>query len=147
MKKVLAAVDGSERQAGVLRAAISLARSFGANIVLIRVVGMATHLPPAAFDSSPDVVPGLLVEEARVDLLRVEQQIPEALRLPSRIELGTPWESIDRVAREEDVDLIVVGSHGYGGLDRVLGTTAAKVVNHADRSVLVVRDEARLSSA
>jgi nucleotide-binding universal stress UspA family protein len=38
-----------------------------------------------------------------------------------------------------DVDLIVIGSHGYGALDHVLGTTAAKVVNHADRSVLVVR--------
>jgi nucleotide-binding universal stress UspA family protein len=35
--------------------------------------------------------------------------------------------------------LIVIGSHGYGGLDRVLGTTAARVVNHALCSVLVVR--------
>ncbi|HVU00723.1 MAG TPA: universal stress protein [Polyangiaceae bacterium] len=38
-----------------------------------------------------------------------------------------------------------MGSHGYGTLDRVLGTTAAKVVNHAARSVLVVRDAARLA--
>jgi nucleotide-binding universal stress UspA family protein len=42
-------------------------------------------------------------------------------------------------AHQEDVDLIMVGSHGYSGVDRLLGTTAAKVVNHADRSVLVVR--------
>ena len=45
----------------------------------------------------------------------------------------------------ENVDLIVIGSHGYGGIDRVIGTTAAKVVNHADRSVLVVRSPERLA--
>ena len=35
-------------------------------------------------------------------------------------------------------DLIVLGSHGYHGLDRLLGTTAGKVVNLARRNVLVV---------
>jgi nucleotide-binding universal stress UspA family protein len=43
------------------------------------------------------------------------------------------------VARTVDVDLIVLGSHCYHGLDRVLGTVAAKVVNRADRDVFVVR--------
>ena len=38
-----------------------------------------------------------------------------------------------------DAGLIVIGSHGFGSLDRVFGTTAARVVNHADRSTLVVR--------
>jgi nucleotide-binding universal stress UspA family protein len=37
---------------------------------------------------------------------------------------------------------VVLGSHGYSGFDRILGTTAAKVVNHCDRSVLVVRPSA-----
>ena len=52
---------------------------------------------------------------------------------------GEGADAICSAAREHDVDLIVIGSHGYGILDRLLGTTAAKVVNHADRSVLVVR--------
>lgn len=55
------------------------------------------------------------------------------------VEVGSPWQSICKVAKAEDVELIVLGSHGYSGLDHVLGTTAAKVVNHADRSVLIVR--------
>ena len=42
-------------------------------------------------------------------------------------------------------DLIVIGSHGYSGIDRLIGTTAAKVVNHAKQSVLVVRAAERLS--
>ncbi len=52
---------------------------------------------------------------------------------------AAPWDGICRAAREHDADMIVIGSHGYGALDRLLGTTAAKVVNHADRNVLVVR--------
>ncbi len=55
------------------------------------------------------------------------------------VRVGTPWGAICRAGKEHDVDLIVVGSHGYDAIDHVLGTTAAKVVNHADRSVLVVR--------
>ena len=43
--------------------------------------------------------------------------------------------------------MIVIGSHGYDTLDKVLGTTAAKIVNHADRSVLVVRDADRIVGA
>lgn len=143
MKKILVAVDGSERQHGVLRAGIALARNFGARVVLVRVVGISTHLPPEALEASPGAVPQLLEEEARHELRRLERWIPEDHRLPSRVDLGTPWESIVRIAREEDVDVVVIGSHGYGALDRLLGTTAARVVNHADRSVLVVRGDGR----
>jgi nucleotide-binding universal stress UspA family protein len=59
--------------------------------------------------------------------------------------MGSPWDAIVRVAREEDVDAIMIGSHGYEVLDRIIGTTAAKVVNHADRTVIVVRAPERLS--
>ena len=39
-----------------------------------------------------------------------------------------------------DVDLIVMGSHRYHGVERVLGTVASRIVNHADRNVLVVHE-------
>ena len=56
------------------------------------------------------------------------------------VRIGNPWSAICAAAREHDVDLVVVGSHGYEGVDHLIGTTAAKVVNHCDRSVLVVRE-------
>jgi nucleotide-binding universal stress UspA family protein len=54
------------------------------------------------------------------------------------IRFGVPWRKILDAADELDVDLIVMGSHGYGGFDRLLGTTAAQVANRARRNVLVV---------
>ena len=92
----------------------------------------------------PAEVPALLERNARAALERLVATVPAELRGGSRTHVGTPWQSITEVAVEENVDLILIGSHGYSGIDHVLGTTAAKVVNHADRSVLVVRAPERI---
>lgn len=146
MKKLLVALDGSPRQQGVLDAAIALARSANAKVVLFRSVGIPKDLPAEAYAVSPEEIPALLERLAKKDLDGLEGGVPVDIRGAVRVVVGTPWQSIDHVAREEDVDLIVIGSHGYGALDRVLGTTAAKVVNHADRAVLVVRAPERLAA-
>lgn len=61
--------------------------------------------------------------------------------LVERVEarLGAPWQVLCDLATLEKVDLIVIGTHGYSGIDHLLGTTATRVVNHAPCSVLVVR--------
>ena len=76
-------------------------------------------------------------------MLRAEERrIPPEL-LDGGVSAGNaaaPWLPICAAARAYDANLIVVGSHDKHGLsDRLLGTTAANVVNRADRSVLVVR--------
>lgn len=63
------------------------------------------------------------------------------LRGDLRVSMAVSWQGVCEAAHATRADLIVIGSHGYGGLDRVLGTTAAKVVNHAEGSVLVVKAE------
>jgi nucleotide-binding universal stress UspA family protein len=138
MRKILVAVDGSAREPVVLAAASELARQVGAKLVLLRAITLPMELPQAAFSSRPDEVLALLTRIAREALERRAADLPGLVE-NVRVELGAPWSAICDAAREEDVDLIVIGSHGYGVLDRLLGTTAAKVVNHADRSVFVVR--------
>lgn len=62
----------------------------------------------------------------------------------SRLEAGIPFKVINEVARTENVDLIVVGTHGRTGLAHVvLGSTAERVMRKAGRPVLTVpyRDE------
>ena len=53
-----------------------------------------------------------------------------------------PWRIILENARRLNADLIVLGSHGYGEWDRVLGTTAGKVADLADRNVFIVHARA-----
>jgi len=145
MKKLLVCLDGSKRETEVLSAAIELARKCGAQVLLFRSIGVPTDLPPTAYSIPVDEVPRLLQRQAEDALAELAKGVPPELCAGLRVSLGVPWPTIEQIAAEEDVDLIVIGSHGYHGLDRVLGTTAAKVVNHADRSVLVVRDAQRLA--
>jgi nucleotide-binding universal stress UspA family protein len=66
------------------------------------------------------------------------------LTVESRVLQGDPRETLVEEAREQHADLIVVGSHGRTGLERlVMGSVASHVVTHAPCSVLVVRPEAK----
>jgi nucleotide-binding universal stress UspA family protein len=139
MNRILVGLDGSAEEPRVLQAARALAERLSAKLVLFRAVPLPVEIPAGAFGVAPDAIGGILVESAQQHLAEVARAVPPALLAGTKIELGSPWRAICEAARTVEADLIVIGSHGYHGLDRVLGTTAAKVVNHADRSVLVVR--------
>jgi nucleotide-binding universal stress UspA family protein len=146
MNRILVGLDGSARERGVLDAATSLAKNSGAKLVLFRCVGLPHDhdLPADAYAMAPSEVKKALEQRARTALEQLAGTVGPALVAGVRVTVGAPWQAIDRMAKEENVDLIVIGSHGYDALDRVLGTTAAKVVNHATCSVLVVRQPERL---
>ena len=144
MQKILVGLDGSPRQDDVLRAAVALACANDAALILTRCVGIPAEVPIEALSVAPSEVPRLLEAQALHDLESLQARLHGAVSSRVRAVVGTPWQGIEQVAHEEDVDLVVIGAHGYGGLDRILGTTAAKVVNHADRAVLVVRSVDRL---
>ena len=139
MKRILVALDGSSRAPVVLASAARLARSCEAKLVLLRVVGLPVELTHQILDITSAELEDMLQRNARTELERLAGSVDPSLIERSVVVIGTPWDSIVREAREVDADVVAIGSHGYSGIDRVLGTTAAKVVNHSDRNVLVVR--------
>jgi nucleotide-binding universal stress UspA family protein len=144
MQKLLVAVDGSPRQKGVVDAAVALARKTGAKLTLFRSVGLQRDVPFSALGLTPEKVAEVFEAKTRAELEALQSILPQAVRGGVRVALGSPWSAIVEAAREDNADIIVIGSHGYSGVDRVIGTTASKVVNHADRSVLVVREASRI---
>ncbi len=139
MKRILVGLDSSPRARHVLAAAIDLARQTGAKLRLLRAVGLPPELPSNVWAMPQTQMVDTFVETAKRDLEELARDVPPELYDGATAQIGVAWDAICTYAREHDVDLIVIGSHGYGLLDRILGTVAAKVVNHADRSVLVVR--------
>jgi nucleotide-binding universal stress UspA family protein len=139
IRSILAALDDSSRAPLVFRTAASLARTMGAELFLVRVLSVPPEIPPAAH-SQPDFLEATLTAAAKKELHAIMTEAPEVTFGSPVVVLGDPWRHILEVGRELDVDLIVMGSHRYHGLDRVLGTNAAKVVNHADRDVFIVHD-------
>jgi universal stress protein F len=139
VKRILVALDGSKRAPLVLDAAVRLAELTGAKLVLYRAISVSPDLPRDMLVESDSRLEDMLIAYARSDLSRIAEGLRPELVEQTVTAFATPWDGICRGAREHNVDMIVIGSHGYGGMDRLLGTVAAKVVNHADRNVLVVR--------
>jgi universal stress protein F len=139
--RVLVAVDASPRAPAVVAAAAEIAARFGATLTLFRALSIPPDFPPAAHVGPADALPAFLTKEALAGLDALLATLPPGVRADApMVRVGQSWRTILQVADELDVDLIVIGSHGYYGLDRVLGTTAGKVANRARRNVLVVHE-------
>lgn len=137
--KILVGVDGSPREPKVLEAAIALAKDRGGKIILARAMMVPVSIPTAVWTLQGEDFSQFLVEHGNKELAATADMVPAELRGEAITRLGQPSDVLIALADELGVDLVVIGSHGYGGIDRVLGTTAAKVVNRAKCSVLVVR--------
>ena len=160
VKKILVPIDYSDDSYQALRWGASLAEKYGGEILLLHVLPKAveevfTHVPmwedvPAYYyegmgtahkgrRSEPIIID--LAEQAETqltDLARKDLQgtVPVAVK----VAVGKPPEEILRVAREEGVDLIVMGTHGRTGLPHLLlGSVAETVVRMAPCPVFTVR--------
>ncbi len=139
MKRILVALDGSDRAALVLSTAAHLAELTDAKLVLFRAIGVPFDLPREVLAMTDVGLDDVLKRKANEDLARMAGTLRDGLVEEIVTDFATPWDGIVRAGRTHDADVIVIGSHGFGGIDRLLGTTAARVVNHADRNVFVVR--------
>jgi nucleotide-binding universal stress UspA family protein len=140
MKRILVCLDASRRAPAVLEAAAELAERMGAKLVLLRSVGLPAEIDQEFYVHAATSMTEMLVDKAKQQLDILAMEVPEGLIEGFDVHVGTPWDTICREAKARDCDLVVLGSHGFSGVDRILGTTAAKVVNHCERSVLVVRN-------
>jgi universal stress protein A len=139
-KKILLAVDFSEVTGHTQAQALAVATQFGSALCLIHVVEPAPISDPIYGVAMPldfDLT-GQMVDSAKDQLTR----IAESLGVPSErcwVEVGSPKVEIVRAANEQNVDLIVIGTHGRHGIGALLGSTASSVVHHASCDVLTVR--------
>ena len=127
----------------VLQDAALLASRTAATLHLCQAANVPLGLPPDAMILAGDDLQAHLIAHGLQQLSELAdglQPMATPVRWGERLcRVGRPAQVIVDIAAELQANLIVIGSHGFGVLDRVLGTTAARVVNHAACSVLVVR--------
>jgi nucleotide-binding universal stress UspA family protein len=140
---VLVATDTSAASTGAERAGVELAARVGANLILLSVIDPSRlRLPGGVFHT-------------RVDQVRTEREsalarIVEDARKHGVSALFLIWEGdpgavVIEAAEAEGADVIVVGSHARGPVGRLLlGSVSSYVVDHAKRTVVVVRPGQRL---
>ncbi|MET0793671.1 MAG: universal stress protein [Polyangiaceae bacterium] len=136
--RILVAVDGSTREVDVFDTAVDLAQRYDGTLYVVRAITVSPEFPAAAAGTSFDPLPAYLTQDAIAALRELWKRAPHLRATAPIVVVGQPSRVILDVAKEFEVDLIIMGSHGYRGWDRLLGTTAGTVANQADRNVLVV---------
>ena len=138
-RRILIAIDGTAIAARAAGVGIELARSLGAEVALVHVVDAALGSAPET-GISPASLLADFEQEGRKLLAEFRQR---AALQPAPLEflpIGKPGAEIVKAAKDWPADVIVMGSHGRGGLTRLLfGSVAETVMRHAPCPVLVVR--------
>jgi nucleotide-binding universal stress UspA family protein len=131
-QRALVPVDGSRYMSGVVAHAIAIAKKTGCSLTFLYVV----NVDPAAT---------LELEKQKESNVRIPEECrrkaaAEDVSASSRIEVGSPAETIVEVAVRERFDLIIIGSRGYSRLKTLfVGSVADEVMEQASCPVLLVK--------
>jgi nucleotide-binding universal stress UspA family protein len=141
LKNILVPSDFSECSGQAMRYGLELARKFGATLHLVHVVQDPATQPWA---TEGFAMPLLEVTEEwlKEAETRLTASVPEADRSRVRVSslLGAVYPEVLRYAQDEEIDLIVMGTHGRGGVSHLLlGSIAEKMVRRSPCPVLTVR--------
>ena len=147
IKNILCAIDRSPSSLQAFGYAIALARWQSARLNLLEVIEEPP--PPPGVSRAPKI--GGVLDETRTALERDLRQILTArrasdLKVKILMRKGNVVQEILAQAKTSRSDLVVIGSHGRGGVQRlVLGSVAEKVLRLATCPVLTVRSGVRLA--
>lgn len=143
IERILCPIDFSEYSQQTLTYAALLASSFGANLYVLNVFEnlhggdryLVLHL-------TPEEIAQKMKSDAEDMLKSLTGKIQATIAVEAFVREGKAFVEIIRLAREKEVDLIVMGSHGRTGLPRLLiGSVAEKVTRKAPCPVLIVKDK------
>lgn len=142
IKTILFATDFSESSEEAFAYAVSFSRSFRARLFLLHVISEPVdmrgfYVPHISFDSLESEI----IASAKKMLSDFcSSRLKDTDNFVFDVVSGVPFEKIIAVAEQERADLIVVGTHGRGGLDHLLfGSNAEKIVRKSSVPVLTVR--------
>ena len=136
--KILVPTDGSDFAKNAQKHALFLAKVTGAEIIAVSVAenNFVKGLP---LDDEVYQLNQILKERSEENLKEFDELNEDNLKITHVVREGSPAKVILEVAKEEAVDLIVMGSSGKSGFERfIMGSVADKVVNSAKCAVLVI---------
>lgn len=141
--KILVPLDGSHLAERAIAPALEMARSTDAEIILLEAVQDSLAAVPEAHYH----VPPKETYRSAISSMKYLREIaarlrPEVRKVRWHVEEGDPIDAILSFAHNQDVDIIVMGTHGRTGLSRVvMGSVAEKVAVTTHRPVVLVKPD------
>jgi nucleotide-binding universal stress UspA family protein len=142
VKKLLAPTDFSDTSVETVMNASELAMHFGAELLVVHVIPPIPTLPSDPhYNFEVPAYQEALQDNAQRQLEEtVDGQVSEQVAARTILSHGDPAREIVRIAKEEQIDMIVIATHGLTGWQHlVFGSVAEKVVRTAECAVLTVR--------
>jgi len=142
MKRILVPIDFSERSIEALKVAVQIAKQTGAEIILLHLIDLPSDEVGMFVDGVPTGPAAIvLMNNARAKFDELFQQdFLQGVKVEDYVDFNKPFEGISDYAKEKNVDLIVMGSHGTSGLNGFfVGSNTEKVVRTSEIPVLVVK--------
>ncbi|MDO8282501.1 MAG: universal stress protein [Thermodesulfovibrionia bacterium] len=142
IERILFPTDFSEGSDNALHYAVDLAKQYNAKLYILHVIydvmkAMDAHVPHTSADELYKDLDKWAMDEIENCCIEEIRALPNVVK---KVVKGIPHEETIRMATEEKIDLIVMGTYGRTGLDRLLfGSTAERVVRKAPCPVLTVR--------
>ena len=143
IKKILCPVDFSEISANALEYAVFLGSHHHAELFLLHVVEQLYEFENyQILVFTPQELAENMEKHAYEELNKLTEQLKKTITVKAVVRQGKAFVEIVREAKEKDVDMIVMGSHGRTGISHILmGSVAERVVRKANCPVLIVRDK------
>ncbi|HLA55471.1 MAG TPA: universal stress protein [Flavobacterium sp.] len=143
MKRILVPTDFSKHAEYALKVAAQIARKNNSEIVLLHMLELP-HQSSDALGMGSDIPEIMFFKNRAIrkleDLMDVEYL--KGINISEIIQFEKAFEGILAVSRKNDVDFIVMGSHGASGFQEMfIGSNTEKVVRSADVPVLVIKNE------
>ena len=143
LNKILCPVDFSDRSDRALEYAVFIATTNDASLTLVHVVD---HLQGEdhffILSLTAEELQKKLESEARKKLDLLAQKYSDTIKVETVIRAGKPFVEIVRMAKENDIDQIIMGSHGRTGIPHMLlGSVAEKVSRKAPCPVLIFKEK------
>ena len=143
-KRILVCTDFSENCIPARECAVEYAKAFNASLLVLHIVNSSRLGYPAFEAGVPFDLQGVLLnieEEVKKAFEEVREDLSAELEsVSTHSRVGVPATEITKFAEENDVDLIVMGTHGWTGFRHlILGSTASNVVRTAKCPVLTVK--------
>ncbi|WP_367274290.1 universal stress protein [uncultured Tenacibaculum sp.] len=145
MKRILVPIDFSEQSENALKTAAVFAKKFDFEIVIVHMLEFSQAIISGSAQSAQETVFYLKLTERRLNEF-LDKSYLKDIKITPVIKHYKVFSELNELSREENIDLIIMGSQGASGIKELfVGSNTQKVIRHSEVPILVIKDEPKLS--